>query len=130
MRKFLSVGFIEAGLVVPGVDVAGAAIHEQPDHSFGPGRKMRGARRHRVGLELGVERQPLRAEDGIEREQAETATGQSQEIASGVGYFDSSAVAHGTSAFSQSLDVNKFVSAHESGAKVAESFTEIPVARL
>ena len=44
----LAVAFFQLGLVVPGVDLALAAVHEQPDDALGLGRKMRRPRGQRI----------------------------------------------------------------------------------
>ena len=46
--QILAVVFLERGLVIPGVHLALAAVHEQPDHRFRLRRKMRRFRRERI----------------------------------------------------------------------------------
>ncbi len=45
----LAVEFLQGGLIVPGIDLAGAAVDEQPDHRFGGGLEVR--RPGRKGIE-------------------------------------------------------------------------------
>src|SRR5882672_8489996 len=49
--ELLAVEFFEARLVVPRINLAWAAVHEQPDDGFGPGRKMGWPRRERIAGE-------------------------------------------------------------------------------
>ena len=47
-RQFLAVALGQFRLVVPGIHLALAAVHEQPDHALGLGGKMRPLRRKRM----------------------------------------------------------------------------------
>jgi hypothetical protein len=50
--QLLTISFGQLGLKVPGIDMAGAAIHEEPDDILGPGGKMGRPGGH--GISLGV----------------------------------------------------------------------------
>ncbi len=84
--QLLAIALGQFGFVVPGVDLALTAVHEQPDDAFGLGRKVRGFGRHgidrqRRGSVGRVCQQPLRLQHGGQRQQAGSGSGPGQELA-------------------------------------------------
>ena len=71
--QLLPIALGQAGLVVPGVDLAGATIHEQPDDRLRRGGKMSRPRRQRVDPGGGVRHQTL---PGQQVGQCQAATAQ------------------------------------------------------
>src|SRR6266545_1146352 len=82
--QFLAVAPFEFGLVVPGIDVAWAAVDEQPDDGAGLAGEVARARRERVQVALvggiGGE-QTLTVEQTGEGERAEAHAGAAKEVA-------------------------------------------------
>ena len=76
-----AVAALQLGFVVPGIDVAGAAVDEQPDDRLGPGGEMAGPRCQGVQLALVVGAQPLALQEAGQGEGAEPHAGATQEIA-------------------------------------------------
>src|ERR1700731_1420967 len=94
--ELLSVRLFQPGLVVPRVDVTGATVHEQPDDRFGPRAELRRARRQWIGCKFRLVGAPLRTQDRIKREHAQSAAGKLQKLAARTDRRQSStAIAHG-----------------------------------
>src|ERR1700722_2358242 len=79
--EFLPVALRQLRLVVPGIDLAGTAVHEQPDDRLRLGGEVRLLRRQRMeDMILGGE-QALLIEEAGQSERAEAAAGAAQESA-------------------------------------------------
>ena len=74
--QILTVTLLEFRLVVPGVEMAGAAVEHDPDHIF-RSTKMTGAQPERIG------RSDFFSLQGIEHERPEAHPGEAQEITPG-----------------------------------------------
>ena len=62
--QLLSVTFFQLRLVLPRIDVARAAVHEQPNHAFDFGRKMASLWRERIERFISGRRAALRSCNG------------------------------------------------------------------
>ena len=74
----LAVPALEGRLVLPGVDLAGTAVGEDPDDAFGPGREVRRPRGHRVERDSAAvlrRRAGPRLEQAGQPDQPESAAG-------------------------------------------------------
>ena len=79
--ELLPIAFDQFRFVVPGVDVARAAIHEQPDHGFRLGREMSGFGRE--GVEPLARAQAERIEEAGQADEAQSAAGFAPEFTTG-----------------------------------------------
>ena len=80
----LAIAPLQLGLVVPGVDLAGAAVHEQPDHGLGGGAEVGRPGGQRVRDRAG-RGEAGAGEQGVERQQAEAATRAGEQLSAGKG---------------------------------------------
>ena len=74
--EFFAVVFGEGGLVVKGIDLAGAAVDEDPNDAFGFGREVGAFRGERVGSAEEV----LFAEERREAEETGAAAGVTEDV--------------------------------------------------
>src|SRR5262249_36784363 len=80
MGQFLVVPLFERGLVLPGIDVALSAVHEEPNHRSRPRGIMRRLRRHGMQSAVACTRRLLFEQSG-EREQPKARAGALQKCA-------------------------------------------------
>ena len=84
--ELLAVALLQLGLVVPGVDLARPAVHEQPDDALGLGREVRstaGPAGLRPGCRRGRtadEKHPLLLQQRSQRQQPAAGAGPCQEL--------------------------------------------------
>src|SRR5262249_23689383 len=71
---------LQLGLVVPGIDMAGSAVHEEPDDRFRFGGEVRLLRRQRVGCRIAREQLLLIKQAG-EGKEPESTAGALEEVA-------------------------------------------------